>query len=103
MTYRHVKAPTEVVLIFKTHLRDGANSREYGRASHRMHELAETIAGFLSIKGYRSDDGEEIDIVRFPRRDRAGSMENPSGTPCDPERGRKEFYDRFSIQACRVF
>jgi len=30
-----------------------------------MHELAETIAGFISIKGYHSDDSEEIDIVRF--------------------------------------
>jgi len=30
-----------------------------------MHELVETIPGFISIKGFIGEDDEEIDIVRF--------------------------------------
>src|SRR5437867_6633680 len=48
--YRRVKDPTEVVVIFKTHLRDGADSEAYRKTSRRMHELVEQIPGFISIK-----------------------------------------------------
>lgn len=65
MTYGRVKEPTEVVVIFKTHLRPGADEDAYRKVSRRMHELAATIPGFISIKGYTSEDGEEIDLVRF--------------------------------------
>jgi len=103
VTYRRVKDPKEVVVIFKTHLRDGADSREYGRASQRMHELAGTIPGFVSIKGYHSDDGEEIDIVHFRDETALEAWRTHPEHLATQERGRKEFYDRFSVQACRVF
>lgn len=57
MTYRRVADPSEVVVIFKTHLRDGAGEVAYEKASKRMHDLVETIPGFISIKGFRSADG----------------------------------------------
>src|SRR5438309_10293914 len=62
LTYRRVKDPTEVVVIFKTHLRDGADSEAYRKTSRRMHELVEQIPGFISIKAYTGEDGEEIDL-----------------------------------------
>src|SRR5207247_11201340 len=65
VSYRSVKNPTEVVVIFKTHLRDGADSEAYRKTSRRMHELVEQIPGFISIKAYTAEDGEEIDLVRF--------------------------------------
>src|SRR5256885_1848646 len=63
--YRRVKNPTEVVVIFKTHLRDGADSEAYRKTSRRMHELVEQISGYISIKAYTGEDGDEIDLVRF--------------------------------------
>src|SRR5438132_6881403 len=65
VTYRRVKDPTEVVVIFKTHLRDGADSEAYRKTSRRMHELVERIPGFISIKAYPGEDGEEVDLVLF--------------------------------------
>ena len=103
MTYRRVKEPSEIVVIFKTHLRQGADEDEYGRASRRMHELAETIPGFISIKGFRSEDGEEIDIVRFENERALEAWRNQPEHRATQERGRTEFYDHFSVQACRVF
>jgi len=47
-----VKNPSEIVVLFKTHLRAGADKEEYAKTSRRMHELVETIPGFISIKGY---------------------------------------------------
>ena len=54
MAYRRVKEPTEVVVIFKTHLRDGADVGVYERTSQRMHDLVEEIPGFTSIKGLQA-------------------------------------------------
>jgi heme-degrading monooxygenase HmoA len=103
VTYRRVKNPKEIVVLFKTHLRDGADEEAYARTCERMHELVAHLPGFTSIRGYTSDDGDKVDIVRFE------SEEALKAWRSDPEhreaqrRGREEFYDRFSVQACRVF
>ena len=102
MPYRRVKDPTEVVVIFKTHLREGADSEAYRKTSRRMHELVEQIPGFISIKAYTGEDGEEIDLVRFASE---GALKLWKEQPEHREaqrRGREEFYDRYSVQACRV-
>ncbi len=97
-----MKDPTEVVVIFKTHLRDGADAEAYRRTSQRMHELVTQIPGFISIKGYTGEDGEQIDLVRFAN-ERALKMwkEQPEHREAQ-RRGREEFYDHYSIQACKV-
>src|SRR2546430_12212669 len=64
LTDRRVKNPSEIVVLFKTHLRAGADKEEYAKTSRRMHELVETIPGFISIKGDMGEDGDEIDIAR---------------------------------------
>lgn len=102
MVYRRVKDPTEVVVIFKTHLRDGADSEAYGRTSRRMHQLVAQIPGFISIKAYTGEDGEGIDLVRFAN-DEALKMWREQPEHRDAQRrGREEFYDRYSVQACKV-
>lgn len=60
-----MREPQGILVIFKTHLRPGADRGAYAKASRRMHECVETIPGFISIKSFTEEDGEEIDIVRF--------------------------------------
>jgi heme-degrading monooxygenase HmoA len=100
--YRRVKHPTEVVVIFKTHLRQGADSDAYRRTSRRMHELVEQIPGFISIKAYTGEDGEEIDLVRFANEDALKIWKEQPEHREAQRRGREEFYDRYSVQACMV-
>lgn len=102
MSYRRMKDPTEVVVIFKTHLRDGADTAEYKRASRRMNELVKEIPGFISIKGFTSEDGEEIDIVRFQNETALEAWRTQPEHRRTQDRGRREFYDHYSIQACKV-
>ena len=102
MTYRRVKDPTGIV-VFKTHLREGADVAAYERTSRRMHELVSRIPGFISIKGHTSEDGDEIDLVRFEFED-ALKARREQPEPRDAQRrGRDEFYDRSSVQVCRVY
>src|SRR2546427_7645023 len=102
VTYRRVKDPTEVVVIFKTHLRDRADLEAYRKTSRRMHELVEQIPGFISIKAYTGEDGEEIDLVRFANEDSLKVWKEQPEHLEAQRRGREEFYDRYSVQACKV-
>lgn len=102
MPYRRVEDPKEVVVIFKLFLRDDADLEDYHRTSARMHELVETMPGFLSLKEYAGEDGEVIDIARF--EDEA-SLEAWRREPEHLEaqrKGREAFYDRYWIQALKV-
>src|SRR5947199_2379101 len=102
MSYRRVKDPTEVIVIFKTHLREGADSEAYRKTSRRMHELVEQIPGFISIKAYTGEDGEEIDLVRFASEEALRTWKEQPEHLEAQSRGREEFYDRYSVQACKV-
>lgn len=102
MTYHRVREPKSVVVIFKTQLRDGADKVAYAKASRRMRELVETIPGFVSIKAYKGDDGEEIDIVRFQSEAGLEAWRNQPEHRKTQDRGRREFYDYYHVEACKV-
>lgn len=103
MTYRRVKDSSEIVVIFKTHLRKGADAKEYERTSRRMREIVGEIPGFISIKGYTAEDGEEIDIVRFTNEKALEAWRTQPEHRATQERDRAEFYDHYWVQACKVF
>jgi heme-degrading monooxygenase HmoA len=103
MTYHRVEEPTEVVVIFKTHLRRGADVKEYKRTSRRTHEIVEAMPGFISIKGYPCEDGEEIEIVRFQDETAIDAWRTQPEHRTTQDRGRREFYDRYSVRRDRLF
>lgn len=103
MTYRRVKEPKEVVVIFKTHLRPGADEAAYGGVSKSMHDLVDAMPGFISIKEYMAEDGEVIDVARFEDEAALEAWKTHPEHREAQRRGREEFYDRFYVQACRVF
>lgn len=75
---------------------------EYAPLSKRMSELATTIAGYISHKGFVAEDGERITIVEF---DSEEALERWRTHPEHVEakrRGYKEFYTFFSYQICSV-
>lgn len=102
MPYRRVKEPKEVVVIFKLHLRDGADEAAYRATSRRMHELVEHWPGFLSIKEFTGEDGEVVDIARFRDEDSLEAWRREPEHLEAQRRGRDEFYDRYHIQALKV-
>jgi len=57
---------------------------------------------FISIKAYTGEDGEEIDLVRFANEDALKIWKEQPEHREAQRRGREEFYDRYSVQACKV-
>ena len=54
-----------VIVLIRTRLRDGADLPAYEQLNHWMAELALAGGGFVFGKSYRSDDGDEISLLRF--------------------------------------
>ena len=102
MPYRSVKDPKEVLVIFDLQLKDGADPEAYAATSRRMHELVEKWPGFLSLKEYRSDEGEVVDIARFTDETSLEAWRKEPEHLEAQRRGREEFYDRYRIQAARI-
>jgi len=53
-----------IVTVFRSRLRPGIRD-EYVALADRMNELAMTMPGYVSHKGFFADDGERVTIVEF--------------------------------------
>ena len=53
-----------IVTVFRSRLNSGAQE-EYAQWATRISELAKTILGYISHKGFVAEDGERVTIVEF--------------------------------------
>src|SRR5208282_6914160 len=53
-----------VVTVFKNRLRPGVE-KEYGAHVAKLLEIAQRMPGFVAIKGYAAEDGEQLILVEF--------------------------------------
>jgi heme-degrading monooxygenase HmoA len=90
-----------IVTVFRSRVNPEAQE-EYARWAARMSELAKTMPGYISHKGFSAPDGERVTIVEFE------SEETQRAWAVHPEhleakkKGRAAFYLEFRVQICTV-
>src|ERR1700693_2471561 len=84
--------------VFGTKMRDDADLDEYARHQRRMRELVQEIPGFISIKGFVGDDGEEISIARFESDAAVKLWRSPPEHLLTQRRAREAFYESYWVQ-----
>lgn len=75
---------------------------DYGPVAQRMSELASTIPGYISHKGFVAEDGERVTVVEF--KSEAALQEwrvHPEHVEAK-RRGYRNFYTHFDYQICNV-
>jgi heme-degrading monooxygenase HmoA len=90
-----------IVTVFRSRLLPGLRE-EYVALVDRMVELAATMPGYISHKGFFAEDGERCTIVEFESEEtqRAWRM-HPEHR--DAQRGGREvYYSSYSVQVCEV-
>lgn len=75
---------------------------DYGPLAAHLSELASTMPGHISHKGFVSDDGERITIVQFESEDALQKWKTHPEHTKAKMLGYKRFYSEFSYQICRV-
>ena len=89
-----------VVVLFGTKMRHDADLDEYGRRSERMNELVKQIPGFISIKGFVADDGDEVLIARFDSEEALEEWRSQPEHVETQRRAREDFYESYWVQVC---
>jgi heme-degrading monooxygenase HmoA len=91
--------PAMIVTVFRSRLLPGVKE-EYVALATRMNELAKTMPGYISHKGFFAEDGERVTIVEFENEDgmRAWRM-NPEHRAAQ-KKAREAYYAEYSVQVC---
>ncbi|MBW7972552.1 antibiotic biosynthesis monooxygenase [Bradyrhizobium sp. BR 10289] len=90
-----------IVTVFRTRMNPGVQD-EYGPMARRMSELARTIPGYISHKGFVADDGERVTIVEFETEEALHQWRiNPEHGNAK-KRGVEAFFSEFKFQICNV-
>lgn len=90
-----------IVTVFRSRLNPGAQE-EYGPVAKHMSELARTMPGYISHKGFVAEDGERVTIVEFETEEdmRAWRIHPEHGVA--KKRGIESFFSDYKFQICSV-
>ena len=92
----------EVVVIGDLKLRDNASVEEHDREGERMYGIVSRIPGFLSVKSFKADDGEELTVFRFASDEALEAWRTHPEHVETMKRGHAEFYASGFLQVCKV-
>ena len=90
-----------IVTVFRSRLMPGLKD-EYVALVARMAEVAKSIPGYISHKGFWADDGERVTIVEF--EDEAGQRAwrtHPEHIEAQ-KLGRVKYYEMYDIKVAEV-
>lgn len=90
-----------IVAVFRTRMRPQIDD-EYAEMARRMSELAKEVPGYVSHKGYVSDDGERVTIVEFASEEALETWRVNPHHMAAKRRGFESFFLEFRFQICRV-
>ena len=90
-----------MVTVFRSRVRQ-ENIEEYMKVAARMDELARSMPGYVSHKGFTAEDGERVTIVEFESEETQRAWAELPAHRKAQELGRERFYSEFKIQVCKL-
>lgn len=90
-----------IVTIFRSRLKASAQD-EYPQWATRMGELARTMPGYLSHKGFVAEDGERVTIVEFETEAQQRAWATHPEHLAAKKMGHSTFYSEYHILVCSV-
>ena len=91
-----------IIVLIRTVFRKDVDSQEYAAVSARMNELVKEMPGFISIKGYTAEDGDEVSIARFESEEALAAWRNHPEHLEAQRAGRERFFSSYDVQVCTV-
>lgn len=91
-----------VIVLIRTEVRSDVDAPAYEQLNARMEALVKDIPGFLSAKGYRSDDGDEISIIRFESAEALRLWREQPEHREAQRRGKQGIYAAYDVEVCEV-
>jgi heme-degrading monooxygenase HmoA len=90
-----------MVTVFRSRVRP-ENLDEYQKMAAKMSELARSMPGYVSHKGFTADDGERVTIVAFESEETHRAWAELPAHRKAQQLGRERYYSEFSIHVCQA-
>ena len=90
-----------LITVFRTRVRPELRD-EYAAAVDRMSELARTMPGYISHKGFFADDGERVTIVEFEHEEGLRAWRTNREHIAAQKLAREKYYTEYRVQVCTL-
>ena len=90
-----------IVIVFRSRLKPGL-ADEYVALVNRMTELAESMPGYISHKGFFADDGERVTIVEFEHEEGLRAWRTNPEHLAAQKLARTKYYTEYHVQICTL-
>src|SRR6267154_3358764 len=90
-----------IVTVFRSRLMPGVRE-DYVALVDRMVELAETMPGYISHKGFFADDGERVTIVEFEHEEGMRAWRTNAEHRAAQKLAREKYYTEYHVQVCTL-
>ena len=88
-----------IVTVFRSRLMPGVRD-EYVALANRVSELAATMPGYISHKGFFADDGERVTVVEFESEEGMRAWRRHPEHIQAQRKGREIYYAEYHLQVC---
>lgn len=89
-----------VVTLFWSRFRDDIDESAYREDADRVHALAQSAPGFISIKTYQAEDGERLSVVMFETEAQQADFRKLTEHRAAQQRGRDTYYRSYRLMVC---
>ena len=89
------------LVVFRNRKRADIDQAAYRDDAALMEEMARRQPGFLSFKSYVADDGEAIALSEWEDENAALAWRRVAEHSAAQSRGRSEFYEDYTLFACK--
>lgn len=90
-----------IVTVFRSRLKPGTRE-DYVALVDRMTEIACTMPGYVSHKGFFADDGERVTIVEFEHEDGLRAWRRHPEHVAAQKLARQKYYTEYHVQVCTL-
>ena len=90
-----------LITVFRSRLRPGVRD-EYLALVERMNELARTMPGYVSHKGFFAEDGERVTIVEFQHEEGLRAWRTNREHIAAQKLARQKYYTEYHVQVCTL-
>jgi heme-degrading monooxygenase HmoA len=90
-----------IVTVFRSRLRAGARE-DYVALADRMNEIARSMPGYISHKGFFADDGERVTVVEFESEEAMRAWRLHPEHREAQRKAREQYYSEYHVQICTV-
>jgi heme-degrading monooxygenase HmoA len=92
-----------ILCVFRSRLRPDADPSVVAALDRRLKATAAAIPGFVSVEGFRADDGDGLALIRFESLEAFEAWRHHPDHVAAKRRGHAEFFADFSVEVCAPF